>query len=196
MQSYKEKVTITKVQKAHSVLNQAFKYIYEEYGEPQDWPGVENRLSSCGGCSIALLNLYSKYIPGEKYIATRVSQNKKIIGLNNEFFTFSDSRPSLITPDGTFYFSHLRFCGGYWLTTGQLTACGMGGDILVDTNGENKGPNQLGKDVFAFSVAQTGVYPSGMVGSYRYGDCNLNSAGISCTDYILKEKNMKYLNNK
>ena len=126
IQSYKEKETIAKVQKAYSVLNQAFKRISEEYGEPQDWPGVEKQIASCGECSIAHLNLYSNFISGEKYIAPRVNQDKEIIELNGGFFTFSDSRPSLITPDGTFYFSHLRQCGVYSLTTGNRSACTMG----------------------------------------------------------------------
>ena len=193
IQSYKEKETIAKVQKAYSVLNQAFKRISEEYGEPQDWPGVEKQIASCGECSIAHLNLYSNFISGEKYIAPRVNQDKEIIELNGGFFTFSDSRPSLITPDGTFYFSHLRQCGVYLLTTGNRRACTMGGDILYDIDGEQKGPNQLGKDVFSFVTAQTGVYPAGMVGSYNAGDCKLNGGGYSCAEYILREKNMKYL---
>ena len=193
IQSYKERVTVTKVQKAYSILNQAFKRISEEYGEPQDWPGVEKQIGSCGECSIAHLNLYSNFISGEKYIAPRVNQGKKVIGLNGGFFTFSDSRPSLITPDGTFYFSHLRQCGVYSLTTGNRSACTMGGDILYDIDGEQKGPNQLGKDVFSFVTAQTGVYPAGMAGSYNAGDCKLNGGGYSCAEYILREKNMKYL---
>ena len=193
IQSYKERVTVTKVQKAYSILNQAFKRISEEYGEPQDWPGVEKQIASCGECSIAHLNLYSNFISGEKYIAPRVNQDKKIIGLNGGFFTFSDSRPSLITPDGTFYFNHLRQCGVYLLTTGNRSACTMGGDILYDIDGEQKGPNQLGKDVFSFVTAQTGVYPAGMAGSYNAGDCMLNGGGYSCAEYILREKNMKYL---
>ena len=193
IQSYKERVTVTKVQKAYSVLNQAFNRISEEYGEPQDWPGVEKQIASCGECSIAHLNLYSNFISGEKYIAPRVNQDKEIIELNGGFFTFSDSRPSLITPDGTFYFSHLRQCGVYSLTTGNRSACTMGGDILYDIDGEQKGPNQLGKDVFSFVTAQTGVYPAGMVGSYNAGDCKLNGGGYSCAEYILREKNMKYL---
>ncbi len=193
IQSYKERVTVTKVQKAYSILNQAFKRISEEYGEPQDWPGVEKQIGSCGECSIAHLNLYSNFISGEKYIAPRVNQGKKVIGLNGGFFTFSDSRPSLITPDGTFYFSHLRQCGVYLLTTGNRSACTMGGDILYDIDGEQKGPNQLGKDVFSFVTAQTGVYPTGMAGSYTVGDCMLNGGGHSCAEYILREKNMKYL---
>ena len=41
IQSYKEKVTVTKLEKAYSFLNQAYKRISDEYGEPQDWPGVE-----------------------------------------------------------------------------------------------------------------------------------------------------------
>ena len=73
------------------------------------------------------------------------------------------------------------------------SACEMGGDVSIDINGYDKGPNQLGKDVFAFVTAQNGVYPAGLPGSYTAGDCKLSGRGFSCTEYILREKNMKYL---
>ena len=73
------------------------------------------------------------------------------------------------------------------------SACEMGGDVSIDINGYDKGPNQLGKYVFAFVTAQNGVYPAGLPGSYTAGDCKLSGRGFSCTEYILREKNMKYL---
>ena len=73
------------------------------------------------------------------------------------------------------------------------SACGMGGEVSIDINGYDKGPNQLGQDVFAFVTAQNGVYPAGLPGSYTAGDCKLSGRGFSCTEYILREKNMKYL---
>ena len=73
------------------------------------------------------------------------------------------------------------------------SACEMGGDVSIDINGYDKGPNQLGKDVFAFVTAQNGGYPAGLPGSYTAGDCKLSGRGFSCTEYILREKNMKYL---
>ena len=73
------------------------------------------------------------------------------------------------------------------------SACEMGGDVSIDINGYDKGPNQLGKDVFTFVTAQNGVYPAGLPGSYTAGDCKLSGRGFSCTEYILREKNMKYL---
>ena len=194
IQSYKERVTVTKVQKAYSILNQAFKRISEEYGEPQNWPDVQNGAPNCNSCALAHKNLYSKYIIGKNHNGARGNTNDPIKTLNGGIFTWNRYNPSITTSDGIVYqFSHFRNCGGYWLTTGNLSACEMGGDVSIDINGYDKGPNQLGKDVFAFVTAQNGVYPAGLPGSYTAGDCKLSGRGFSCTEYILREKNMKYL---
>ena len=194
IQSYKERVTVTKVQKAYSVLNQAFKRISEEYGEPQNWPDVQNGAPNCNSCALAHKNLYSKYIIGKNHNGARGNTNDPIKTLNGGIFTWNRYNPSITTSDGIVYqFSHFRNCGGYLLTTGNLSACEMGGDVSIDINGYDKGPNQLGKDVFAFVTAQNGVYPAGLPGSYTAGDCKLSGRGFSCTEYILREKNMKYL---
>ena len=197
IQSYKEKVTVTKLEKAYSFLNQAYKRISDEYGEPQDWPGVEYAGNASASAASAHRDLYAQYVSCKKFkgqIYGTVDTTKKIKALNGELYTYIYYFPSFTNNDGTvFQFSSLRNCGGYVLSTGKLTACSMGGDILVDINGYEKGPNQLGKDIFAFVTAQTGVYPAGMVGSYTEGDCNLNGRGISCSEYVLREKNMKYL---
>ena len=194
IQSYKERVTVTKVQKAYSILNQAFKRISEEYGEPQNWPDVQNGAPNCNSCALAHKNLYSKYIIGKNHNGARGNTNDPIKTLNGGIFTWNRYNPSITTSDGIVYqFSHFRNCGGYLLTTGNLSACEMGGDVSIDINGYDKGPNQLGKDVFAFVTAQNGVYPAGLPGSYTAGDCKLSGRGFSCTEYILREKNMKYL---
>ena len=197
IQSYKEKVTVTKLEKAYSFLNQAYKRISDEYGEPQDWPGVEYAGNASASAASAHRDLYAQYVSCKKFkgqIYGTVDTTKKIKALNGELYTYIYYFPSFTNNDGTvFLFSSLRNCGGYVLSTGKLTACSMGGDILVDINGYEKGPNQLGKDIFAFVTAQTGVYPAGMIGSYTEGDCNLNGKGISCSEYVLREKNMKYL---
>ena len=194
IQSYKEKETVAKVQKAYSILNQAFKRISEEYGEPQNWPDVQNGAPNCNSCALAHKNLYSKYIIGKNHNGARGNTNDPIKTLNGGIFTWNRYNPSITTNDGIVYqFSHFRNCGGYLLTTGNLSACEMGGDVSIDINGYDKGPNQLGKDVFAFVTAQNGVYPAGLPGSYTAGDCKLSGRGFSCTEYILREKNMKYL---
>ena len=194
IQSYKERVTVTKVQKAYSVLNQAFKRISEEYGEPQNWPDVQNGAPNCNSCALAHKNLYSKYIIGKNHNGARGNTNDPIKTLNGGIFTWNRYNPSITTSDGIVYqFSHFRNCGGYLLTTGNLSACEMGGDVSIDINGYDKGPNQLGQDVFAFVTAQNGVYPAGLPGSYTAGDCKLSGRGFSCAEYILREKNMKYL---
>jgi len=59
------------------------------------------------------------------------------------------------------------------------------GTIGIDLNGD-KGPNKLGRDVFAFWITKTGIYP---MGSYNdgYNDCNTAADGNGCAYKVLTQ---------
>ena len=187
---YREKATITRVQKAYSLLSLAFRQITEEYGvTPTNYPGIEDSNANCYACAGIKRDLYKSQLGGHS------RTNGYIYYLNGSvWFRPVSNLPSLDLNNGmTITFGHDRNCGGYWLQTGKLTACGMGSDILVDINGANNGPNTLGKDVFGFTTALDGIYPDGLKGGYAHGTCTLKGTGRGCAAYILSEKNQKYL---
>ena len=69
--------------------------------------------------------------------------------------------------------------------TGALSnsVCGW---LLIDVNGA-KGPNTVGRDVFEFWIAKTGVYPSGSNGDWTVNDCNSAANGESCASIVLTQ---------
>ena len=191
--AYRERVTVTKVQKAYSLLSLAFKQITEAYGvPPYAYPGVQNGASNCHSCAYLKRDLYKSQLKGES------TKNGYIYKLDGTTYLVPQSNlPALILNNGmSITFTHDRACGAAWLQTGKLTACGMGSDIVVDIDGPNHGPNTFGKDIFGFTTALDGVYPDGLKGGYHDNTCALDKSGMGCTYKILTEKNMKYLKKK
>ena len=66
---------------------------------------------------------------------------------------------------------------------GTTNVCGF---IFYDVNG-TKGPNTWGRDVFYFAVKSNEIVPA------KQNDCNKNSNGDGCANYILLNENMDYL---
>ena len=58
--------------------------------------------------------------------------------------------------------------------------------IAIDTNGTKK-PNAYGRDIFIFKLNKDGVSP------LKNEDCNSKGPGKGCSNYIIKNRNMKYL---
>jgi prepilin-type N-terminal cleavage/methylation domain-containing protein len=58
------------------------------------------------------------------------------------------------------------------------------GQIWIDINGY-KGPNTYGRDVFAFYIAKTGVYPWGSNGDAR--TCSLLGDGYGCANRVITQ---------
>ena len=191
--AYRERVTVTKVQKAYSLLSLAFKQITEAYGvPPYAYPGVQDGAANCHSCAYLKRDLYKSQLHGES------TMNGYIYKLDGSiFWTPQSHMPVLILNNGmTITFGHDRACGKYILSAGKVAACGMGSDIIVDVNGQNHRPNTFGKDLFGFTTALDGIYPDGLKGSYHDNTCALDKAGYGCTYKILHDKNMKYLEKK
>ncbi len=65
--------------------------------------------------------------------------------------------------------------------------------FFVDLNG-NKGPNQIGKDVFAFVLTETGIVPAGKDnGASRcYNGASGGYSGFDCSSKVLKTGTTQY----
>ncbi len=61
----------------------------------------------------------------------------------------------------------------------------------VDINGA-KGPNQIGRDFFAFYITRTGVVPQGGNNDAHINDCNASGYGYGCTSKVLNEGKINY----
>ncbi len=175
--THQKKVTVTKLQKAISVLNQAYKLSYEEVGEPVDAFNLGSE---------AYFNTY--WAP---FIKTAVlcDTNKKCEfpgnvkhpkGTSQGFNFGSDIMVAFVTQDGLMY----AILTGSTSAEGEKSASSI---IAVDVNG-GKGPNQFGKDFFYLTRTEDGkgVQPLGFNKVYTTvaDSCSYNGNGWYCADYI------------
>lgn len=185
IKNYKKKETVAKLQKAISVLNQAYRLSNEETGEslvadsvnmdPQEyfetyWAPYIKTLTYCKSpraCG------YTNYTPF-----------KKISGANSSWYVVEPRlRSTFLTPEGVVYVIFLASWkskdGGEKIAQPQ---------ILVDLNGSNK-PNQYGKDVFWLSRGENegeGIQPycHRKTNSEIITNCSKTGEGSCCAEMI------------
>lgn len=200
--SYKEKATVVKLKKFHSVISQAYQRAVDENGTPDNWnlgaamydvQGAQNILNNLG----AYLQFQKKCgvntgcFPNVTYIS--------LDGTNYNNFNVAGFMAKAVLADGTIFLTYVSNpdCSGITGQSPELTSrCAY---LDVDINGF-KPPNQLGRDTFLFMVTKTGIIPVGMPleTSYPFStQCNRNSKGnlngAGCTAWVVYNENMDYL---
>lgn len=181
---HQKRTTVTKLQRAISVLNQAYRLSYDEVGEPNIEESFAMKseeyfnkywapyLKTALLCTSAAQCGYTKEAPFKYLNGTEW----------NLLLVFKTQRTTFYTADGFLYI----------ILTGQ--GAGSGGGyvsadfVIVDING-NKGPNQFWKDVFMLRRTADdggGIQPD----SYKSSDkivntsCSKSSNGFSCAERI------------
>ena len=161
MTHFQQEQTVTKLKKALSVINQAYRLSYDDVGEPENalklgadeyfktyWAPYIKILSYCKkpeDCGYNS-NYPWKYINGQKFDSALI---------------FPNTRTTFYSMDGILY--------SIFTTGGDLKTPLY--DINVDING-GAGPNKVGRDVFMFTRVQEdggGVRPKG----YNLSDSDL-----------------------
>ena len=151
---YQKKATVTKLQKAISTLNQAYKLSYDEFGDPED------------AFSLGAEEYFNTYWAPFIKVLTYCSTPEVCGYSSNTPFTFIDgskistvlvshsARTTFYTPDG---FLYIIFTGG-GDGNGNMVA---NKQVYVDINGGDK-PNMMGKDLFILTrVDDKGILPYG-----------------------------------
>ena len=176
--THQKKVTVTKLQKAISVLNQAYKTSYEEVGEPDDafLLGSEAYFNTYWAPFVktAVLCETSKKCG----FSGNVSHPR---GTSQGFDFGSDIMVAFITQDGLLYAILTASTGS---TPDTTVASNI---IAVDING-GKGPNRFGRDFFYLIRLPEGkgVQPLGFDQSYQSvaNSCSYKGDGWRCAEYI------------
>ncbi|MBR6163408.1 type II secretion system protein [bacterium] len=174
---------VSRLKKAYSVLSQATNSIIREEGPVTSW-------ATSLDC---IYNLYKKQLPNIKECRTnggecfKPGNYKKLTGevdMGNDWN--QNVGRKFILADGTqiLFWNHDPSCTSRW---GDLEIEGKKCIIIgVDVNGLKK-PNMYGKDMFFFSLRQTGVFPLGCTTD----SCNgTNAFGCACK--VLREGAMNY----
>ena len=164
MTHFQQEQTVTKLKKALSVINQAYRLSYDDVGEPESAfnLGAEEYFKTYWAPYIKVLSYcetpescgYKSYFPWKYYNGSSVGT--RLIA--------TTARTTFYSMDGILY---VIFTAG-----GTDSGFIVNNNIYVDING-GAGPNQMGRDLFIFTRVQEdggGVRPSG----YEQSDTNIN----------------------
>ena len=183
IKQYQDRVTVAKLQKAYSVLNQAFRQSENDNGSSELWQETPE---------ISANEYFEKYWkPYFKapelcltYSDCGYKSWKPYITLNGDKVSMSidPQRIKIKTSDDVFYmFTEV--------TTNSKGEFVPFRNVYIDINGA-KAPNQFGVDVFAFRrIPGKGILPDGYAASYRsiVANCNRQASGAYCAARIIAD---------
>ena len=157
--NHQKKVTVTKLQRAISVFNQAYKQSFDDLGDPAPEEaynmGTENYIKTYWAPYLKITNICDTYSDCGYKSSTPFLTPMGAVQGSNAFVP--NSRIGISTIDGYFY---IIFTSNWSATTGKFDI--PSNWVWVDINGPS-GPNTFGKDVFfLMRVEDKGVFP------YRY----------------------------
>ena len=182
IQKHQEKVTVTKVKKIYSVISNAYEVLKIQNGDYSEW-GTQGEDDQ----SVIFAN---KIVPHLK--------TNKVCGYTGKG-CFPDTIYGKLITKSWYNIENSKRPYKLIMADGTLIALEerpKSGKVFVDVNGF-KGPNQLGKDLFAFFVLPRRVIPLGipddeLQDTEGYGDEGLQT-GVSATAWIILFENMDYL---
>ena len=183
IQSYKNQVTVAKLQKAYSVLNQAYQNSVADNGPSEYWQESDE---------IGVKEYFNRYWqPYFKGINTCKSKHNYCGYAEQPFFYLNGSEAGLGVTDSRAFFKtnddiFFMFTDNTRDSESNLVPWQY---IYVDING-SKAPNTFGKDLFVFErVAGKGILPFGYNLSTNTinSNCRLSSGGTYCARKIMSE---------
>ncbi len=180
---YQNKVTVTKLQKAYSILNQAFRQSENDNGSSEFWQETPE---------ISAQDYFEKYWKPylkepklcQTYQECGYVSWKPYIALNGSSVAMSldSARVKIKTIDDVFYL----FTEATTNSEGKLVPFR---NVYIDINGA-KAPNKFGEDVFIFNrVIGKGIMPECYYCSYNSltANCNRKSNGAYCAARIMAD---------
>lgn len=188
-----EQETVTAVKKAYSVLGQAYQKVIAENGEIIPSTLGENAVDAAK----TIGEMLSKQINTQEICGMATDGNcipesgyKYFNGSNTKYYHNSARHFKMVSSDGMpFAFS----ASNSYVSRGDSEHLNhIITYAVVDINGD-KGPNTIGKDLFAFYITKYGVVPQGIYGDTSQPLSTCRSTGFACTAWVIKNGNMDYL---
>ncbi len=190
---HQKQETISRLQKAYSIFNQAMKRSELDNGEYDIWPK---------GKDIVVENYFNTYFK-PYYKGVKLCENAKDCGYtrageNSNPWKNINGTPiawGLKTEDSRFLFQiadgTVIFMPRYTRDADGNPSYYSSGNVYIDLNGGGN-PNVLGKDVFLFKLAsKKGLIPycSDMTDDEVIANCTTSSSGNEncCTDKIIRD---------
>ena len=194
IKKYQEVVTVNKVKKFYSMLNEALKRAMVENGELDNWGFKTNDFARNEEIFVTNLKKYISITEDCLHSNSKCILNVNYKNLNGQLWTgYSNSNykfafRNLILKNGDYMIIYIY---SPCTDSGGSNFSNYCGSIMYDINGE-KAPNVVGKDLFVFRVL------SNRIATDIIDDCSkninlTNRVGYSCANWILSKGNMDYL---
>ena len=206
---YQEKVTVTKLKKFYSILQQSYLVAVENHGTPDQWGFGERDAEPQEGEEDSYIASNAKIL--KDILFSNVKTLKNCDGVKREACNFprvyyqrsgalgldsnklasvgiiDGSGVAVLVNDGNCNSSRGR---GILLES----TCGF---IFVDINGTIP-PNILGKDIFGFYLTKAGIIPVGSSDETSHtfdqsGSWTCKNYGLGCTAWVIYNENLEYL---
>ena len=202
VKNYQKKITVTKLQKAYSVLSQMVLKSFADNGAASDYLTSGETLSSS-----EMQKFFQTYwLPyfnspvvaanGKTFYDTTTPHTNLLGSTNGTFIitNYSTGRILFQTSDGIIYFIILVKWVYEYDDEGNIikstATYSTETSVYVDING-TKGPNRYGKDVFIFKIDfdDNQVYPYGEYSTYSSitSNCSTKSTGTYCAAKIKRD---------
>lgn len=189
---------VTKLKKEYAVLSQAFTLLaLDAGGSILNDPNL-NSTTDTGAEDQNAMNAFATKLNGIKNCGLnpgcfKNSPIKFLDGKSNFIDNIEDWWGSkAVFADGTSIMIDLyRPCTANHGITGSPLNNSVCGEIYVNINGA-VGPNILGRDIFGFWIAKSGIYPMGTFGDGETCNISNSSSGSGCAGKVLTEDAMNY----
>ena len=188
VEKYKQQVIITKLNKAYSIISQAYMSAKDNNGEIKDW-NLKNYTESQSDEEDILYYLLP-YLKVQKFCGKK------------EKGCFPDVRYGSIGSTGfginlnsSNWYSKAVLADGS--VVASITYSDFDGVIRIDVNGSNP-PNILGIDLFSFYFNSNKIVPLGIYGVGAASPTNsfYINRGDYCTAWVIYGKTMDYIKDK
>ena len=185
IQKYQDQVTVNKVKKMYSVLNNAYNlYKIENSHEFIEW--------SPEGAEKAF-NIFKPYLKVAKDCGVENGEGCIHLGGYNDLT--NENRKGGYSQQKNYYKVRLVDGSSLIFRGGGTIMFELDADLEIyyDVNGE-KGPNTWGKDFFEFDVYNDQLKPTGALMEVPANSCGVPEAkGWGCTAWVLYNENLDYL---
>lgn len=192
---HEKQETLARLKKTYSLLNQSLQRVIVDNGEVQDWPDIidsETLLKDYFAPTMKVLKIYPK---AESWSKAMCYDGRSVIastGAETQYVWFDNVHIS--SPYISGVTASMKLAGELCIGVNRFTS--KSAEIFVDVNGNAKGPNKAGYDLFFFKIVGNNVKPYGWDWSddeinddSKSNACNLKSqwGGYVCASKIMRD---------
>lgn len=195
---YEKVETVTRLKRAYSLLNQGLQRAVTEFGDVNDWPDnipSEELITDYLAPSFKVLKIYPSAESWSKAMCYDGKSVTTSYGTETQYVWFDDIH--IASPFFSNITASMKLADEICIGVNHLESKGgSGSNIFVDVNGNAKGPNKAGYDLFFFTIKGNVVKPFGwdwtdedISSPSKQNACNLKAlyGGEVCAARIMRE---------